>query len=799
MRIPLSWLAQYISLTQTPDEIANKLTMAGLEVDAYETTGAHLQDVVVARVLEANKHCNADKLTVAMVSDGQTTYQVVCGAPNCRAGIKVALARVGAQLQGEKGIFEIKQAKIRGIESSGMLCSGKELGLSDDDEGIMELPEYFKEGWSLASIYADTIFEISLTPNLSHCASVMGVARELAAILGQPFRLPQINVRESEEPIENSLRLQVSDAEGCPRYACRVIKNVHVGPSPDWLKMYIEKCGLRSVNNVVDVTNYVLLEMGHPLHAFDYDQLEGQEIVVRKAKEREFIQTLDGKERILKETMLVICDSQRPVAIAGVMGGSKSEVHEGTRHVVLESAYFDPVSIRRTSKQLGLQTDASKRFERGTDPNQVRTVLDYATMLIQQVAGGEVQAGVIDKQAKAFPKIQVPCRLSRINHVLGMVFSVGEVENILNNLQFAYQWDGQDQWTVSIPTYRVDIKSEIDLIEEVARLYGYDNMSRQGGYYQSSTLPSVPIYVFEQQMRARLIAEGLQEFLTCDLIGPSLLQVVRDQSMPPESIVKVLNPVSIEQSILRTSLLPGLLQVVKYNWDHQNHHVAGFEIGRIHFRDGEHYQEQSVMGLILTGQSRYSHWDRKSHDYDFFDLKGIVENVLAGLGIPQVTFKNLEMPTFHSGRQASVFIDSLEIGTIGEIHPAIQRRLDVPQRIFFGEFNLQDLLQIAKPLGEIKPLALYPGSERDWTFTVKETVPFAQVLDLIQAQRSVLVEEVSLKDIYRSDKLSPGYQNMTLHFVYRDPSKTVEQEVVDAEHQRLTTAVLQQLGDEVKV
>jgi phenylalanyl-tRNA synthetase beta chain len=799
MRIPLSWLQEYISLSLSPSEIAKKLTMAGLEVDSWVTIGENLKDIVVGRVLEANKHPNADKLTVATVSDGKETYQIVCGAPNCRTGIKVALARVGVSLRDGDQVFTIKKAKLRGVESAGMLCSEKELGLSDHHEEILELPDHLPEGASLADFYTDTYFDISLTPNLSHCTSVVGVARELAALTEQPLRLPHIHLQEDEDPIDNSLYVNVVDKDDCPRYTCRVIKNVQVGPSPDWLKGRLQKCGLRSVNNIVDVTNYVLLEMGHPLHAFDYDKLEGQGIVVRKAQEREILQTLDGKERHLKETMLAICDSLRPIAIAGVMGGLDSEIQDYTRHIVLESAYFDPMSIRRTSKQLGLQTDASKRFERGTDPNQVITVLDRAAMLIQKVAGGQIQRGVIDIQSKEFPESIVMCRLSRINQLLGRTFSRGEVEDIFRRLQFPYQWDGQDQFLVRIPTYRGDIKAEIDLIEEVARLYGYDNIPRQAGRYHASSLPSVPIYLFEKEVRSRMIAEGLQEFLTCDLIGPSLLNIVQDHSMPPESIVKVVNPTSIEQSVLRTSLLPGLLQVVKHNFDHHNHNIGGFEVGRIHFRDGEQYKEQSVVGIVLSGMATPPHWDQKPRPYDFFDLKGIVENFLQELGISNVAFKNLGLETFHSGRQASIFVDSLEIGSIGEIHPAIQRRLDVPQRILFGEFNLQDLLQIVKPLEKVKPLAIYPASERDWTFTVKESVPFAKIRELIQEQGSAILEEVSLKDIYHSEKLGSGYQNLTLHFVYRDPSKTIEQEVVEAEHQRLTKAVLQQLGDAVKV
>lgn len=793
MRIPLSWLKEYLPLTQSPAEIAKTLTMAGLEVDNWETVGHNLQDVVVAKVLETSKHPNADKLTLATVTDGKETYQIVCGAPNCRPGMKTALARVGVTLKKGDQELTIKKTKIRGIESFGMLCAADELGLSEAHDGIMEFPNHISEGTSLSEIYADTFFDISLTPNLSHCFSVLGVARELSALLEIPFQVPKAVVEEGQDPIENFIHVSIVDKDACPRYACRVIQNLKVGPSPEWLKQRLEKCGLRSVNNVVDATNYVLLETGHPLHAFDYEKLQGGKLIIRKAVEGESIKTLDGKVRPLKDTILAICDQSKPAAIGGVMGGFDSEIQDHTNHIVIECAYFNPMSVRRTSKQLGLQTDGSKRFERGTDPNEVPFVLDRVTMLIQQLAGGEIAKGVIDILTREFPEKVFSCRLSRTNQLLGTAYSRGEVENVFKRLQFQYQWDGADIFLVHVPTFRNDIKAETDLIEEVARVLGYDNIPREGGRYTASSLPPIPIYLFEKEIRARLIGEGLQEFLTCDLIGPTILQIIHDQTSLPEGMVSVLNPTSIEQSILRTTLLPGLLHVVKHNMDHQNHRIAGFEIGRIHFREHDQYQEQPVLGIILSGPSTPYHWENKVRDYDFFDLKGIIENLLEVLGINGAIFKNIDLKTFHSGRQASVYIEDLEIGSIGEIHPAIQRRLDVSQKILFAEFNLTHLQQLAKPLEKVKPLAIYPGSERDWTITVKDSVPFATFEDLIKKQKSAVLERITLKDIYRSEKLPKGYQNVTIHFIYRDPSKTIEQEIVEAEHKRLTDAVVQQL------
>ncbi|MBA3722110.1 MAG: phenylalanine--tRNA ligase subunit beta [Parachlamydiaceae bacterium] len=799
MKIPLSWIKEYVHLNQTPIEIAKILTSAGIEVDGIEGASLNSEGVVVGHVLEVEKHPNADKLCIAQVTDGKETFQVVCGAPNCRKGLNVAFARLGAILKDENGKnFTIKNTKIRGVESSGMLCAGDEIGISDDHDGILELPESYKVGTPLADYYTDTIFEISLTPNLGHCTCVLGIARELSAATALPIHKQKIEVEEIDKSIDDAIELTVVDPIACPRYTCRLIQNVNIGPSPEWLKKRIEQCGLRSINNVVDVTNYVLMELGHPLHAFDYDLLEGKQIIVKKALEGERFVTLDGKERILASDDLMICDEANSVAIAGVMGGSNSEVSDKTRNVLLEAAYFDSVVIRKTSKRLGLQTDSSKRFERGTDPNNLVTSLDRATMLIQLVAGGQVLADVKEFAAKEFPEKVIPCRLSRVNEMLGLNIGRGEIESIFQRLHFQSHWEDSNIIAVQVPTYRVDIQAEIDLVEEVARIYGYDNIPKKSAKYNSSVLPHAPIYLFEKEIQARLITEGLQEFLTCDLIGPALLNIVQDHSRPSESVVSVLNPVSIEQSVLRTSLLPGLLQVVKYNYDHQNHDVAGFEIGRIHFKEGNQYKEQSIAGIVLSGKAHPHHYDGKDRDYDFYDLKGIVENLLKELGVGDPIFKNLDVSTFHSGRQASLYIDSLDIGVLGEVHPSILRRLDIPQRILFAELNLHDLIQVIQRKPKVKELSKYPGTERDWTVTIKTDVPYVKVLEEIKKNGSSILEDVSVLDIYRSEKLGKEFQNMTLRFAYRDPSKTIELETVDKEHFRLISEVSKKLGDAVK-
>lgn len=636
---------------------------------------------------------------------------------------------------------------------------------------------------------SEAVFEVSLTPNLGHCASILGVARELSAAFRIPLKQPPISFKESAtESISKLVKVEIEDKKGCLRYAARLIRNVKIGPSPAWLQKRLQDCGQNSINNVVDITNYVVMELGQPLHAFDFEQLNGHKIVVRAAKNGERFTTLDGKERILNEGDVLICDANKPVALGGVMGGRNSEVTDQTTNILLEAAYFEPRIIRKTSKRHGLSTDASKRFERGTDPNLVLKALDRAAMLIEQEANGSVVQGIIDVQVQPFHEKQITVRLNRVNQILGTHLSMSEVDEILRRLHMSVRTES-NQLIVTVPTYRSDISQEIDLIEEVARVYGFENIKRSSSCYRTSQLNHAPIFLFEREVSARLVAAGLQEVITCDLIGPTYIDIVGESVMPPEAYIKVLNPTSVEQSILRTSLLPGLLQVAKYNIDHQTHDLSGFEVGRIHFKSDDQYKEQSVAGIILMGKNRQAHWDRKPSDADFYDLKGIVENLLVELNIPGPTYKNRGYPTFHSGRQASIYVDALEIGTMGEVHPAILRRLDVTQRLLFAEINLQDLLKVRQKDTKMRPLAIYPSSERDWTITVDEQKPIEELLKAIYAIPSTLLEEVTVKDIYRSDKLGKGLKNATFHFVYRDNNKTVAQEDVDREHQRITSTI----------
>lgn len=804
MKLPLSWIKEYIELPHSAEEISDILTMAGLEVDAIEPAPLPYESVIVGKVIETKQHPEADKLCVATVSDGSDEFQVVCGAPNCRAGLITAFAKVGAKLTSGEKPFKIKKSKLRGVESMGMLCSEMELGLSEEAEGIIEFPENYTAGTDLHEIYGDTIFEISLTPNLGHCASILGVSRELSAATGIPLKGKVLETLknnfslgdEDSTDIRDLASISVQNTEHCPRYACRVIKDLKIAPSPVWLRRRVEGCGMRSVNNVVDITNLVLMEFGHPLHAFDYDKLEGHGIIVRSAEEGEKFHTLDDEHHTLNKEALLICDHEKPVALAGVMGGLNSEVGVLTKNVLLESAYFHPGNIRRTSK-ITVQSEASKRFERGTDPNNVLLALNKAADLMRELAGGTVIGGYIDNKESSFESWSAQCRYSRINSILGLQLAIGEVEEIFERLELSCEFDGDDTFTVNVPTYRNDIHEEVDLIEEVIRVYGYDNVEIRPAHYQSSPLPHTPLFSFEKKVRSQLVSEGLQEFLTCDLISPRQIETTTGKTIEADSLIKVLNPTSVEQSVLRPSLLPGLLQVVRYNHDHKNFDISGFEIGKIHFKTEEGYMEQTMAGIILSGKTRPHNWSAKDEEINFYDLKGIVENQLSSLGISHYSFGDASFASFHPGRQASIHIQDTTVGSIGEVHPAVLRKLDIDQRVFFCTLNLQELLEFQKTEQKMSEIPVFPGSDRDWTITMKDEASMKNVFSAISSIPSKLLQKVTLRDIYRSEQIGEGLKNVTLRFVYRDNKKTVSQKSVEAEHTRITEKVLTALGEHV--
>ncbi len=796
MKIPLSWLSEFIDLEMTPQQIAKILTQAGIEVEAIHVVAPKLNKVVVGRVTGVEKHPTADKLCVAQVTDGSETYQVVCGAPNCRQGLKTAFAMAGGSLEDPTGsVLKIKKTKLRGVDSFGMLCSSQELGVGGDEDGIIEFDEHLKEGADVGQLYADTVFEVALTPNLGYCASMLGVSRELSAVIRHPIKWsPTILDDKTSHECAEAVKVRVEDQKRCPRYSCRLVKDVKIAPSPDWLQKKLLSAGVRPVNNVVDITNYVLMEVGQPLHAFDFGKLHSNEIIIRCAKEGEKLVTLDSKERKLHSEDLLICDAKEPIALAGVMGGLDSEISDQTTNILIESAHFDRRTIRRTSQRTNLQSDASKHFERGADPNKVLFALDQAAVMIQELAGGSIVPGVVDQSIESFTPKVITCRIDRTNKMIGLKLSLSEIEDIFTRLGMEVKEVTDNELQITVPTYRGDIEGEIDLIEEVARLYGYENIPKASPTFHTSTIPHHPMFRLERSLSKRLVGEGLQEFVSCDLIGPSILEVIDPANSITPSHISVLNPNSVEQSILRTSLLPGFLRILKYNYDRQVADIAGFEIGRIHLKNQEQMLEQTALGIILTGKAAPHFWEGEQQEVDFFQTKGILENIFQQVGLSQVIFKKSANQTLHDGRQAYIWCGEQEIGFIGEIHPAITRRLGIAQRIYFAEVNLTQIIPLISESAQMEPLAIYPSSERDWTMTLDESIPAQQLLEAVKKVPSRLLESVSLINIYRNEeKVGKGKKNITLRFVYRNPKKTIQQEAVDNEHARIIEATQQEV------
>jgi phenylalanyl-tRNA synthetase beta chain len=797
MKVPLSWLQEYININLSPEKLSHALTMAGLEVDLWEKTSLPFEGVVVGKVISKKPHPDAEKLCKAIVTDGSEEYQVVCGAPNCREGLITAFAKIGAKIQEPDGkSFKIKKSKLRGIESYGMLCSGKELQLSEEYEGILDFPETMPIGSDLADYYSDIVFEISLTPNLSYCASIIGVARDLSATLEIPFTVPEVQITENEDdPIENNITVEVHNTTSCPRYCCSMLKDVTIQPSPQWLQQRLVAAGIRPINNVVDVTNYVLLEYGHPLHAFDYNKIADKKIIVKDASKDETFTTLDGQERKLNTNDLMICDGEKSIALAGVMGGANTEMSDNSTNVLLEAAYFHPSTVRKTSKKLNLQTDSSWIFERGSDVNNVPKALKRATQLIHELAGGTIVKGIVDTAKEPFEDQIIHCRPDRINLVLGTQLSRNEIETIFKRLGFSCD----HEMNITVPTYRVDISAEIDLIEEVARVYGYDNIPKKSPRYTTCNLDISPIYTFGQDIRNNLINEGLQEFITCDLISPKMADLISGSLATTEKLLKIQNPTSVEQSVLRPSLLSTMLHIVKHNQDHSNHDVMGFEVGRIYFQGEDSHKEQPVVAIVLSGKRHPHHWQEKNSDLDFFDLKGIAENLLVGLGISKPSFVGSQFENFHPGRQASIMVNGINLGIIGEVHPSTTKTVDVDGRVFFAELNLCDLLEVRRSEPIITELPIFPASERDWTITLENSVSSQEVLNVIENTKTKFLEQTSIKDIYQSDKIEKEYRNITFNFVYRNNKKTISLKEVEKEHNQITDNVLQKFKNNIKL
>ncbi|MBU1709464.1 MAG: phenylalanine--tRNA ligase subunit beta [Proteobacteria bacterium] len=796
MKFTTEWLSQYIDSGLTAAALSHRLTMAGLEVDSVCELFRDLGDTVkVAKILSAEKHPDADKLTVCTIQVGAENRRVVCGAPNARAGMLTAIALPGAVLQ--NGLI-IKKSKIRGEISEGMLCSEKDLGVSEDHSGIMEIPGDFESGVSLVDVLglADTAIEVDLTPNRPDCASVIGIAREVGGFVNKKINHP-VQGPLPELTGENiPFSVDVLDQEACPRYAARMLKGVTIGPSPWWLKKRLLAVGQRPINNIVDVTNFVMLELGQPLHAFDFDMLHGGKIIVRNAKPDEKIISLDGTERQLDSEMLMICDAEKPVAIAGVMGGKGSQVTDDTINILLESAYFSPISIRRTVRSLNMGTDSSYRFERGVDPEGIPVALERAIRLMQEIAGGEIVVNGVDccGAIPAQPKLSL--RVQRVCDMLGMEISADVISELLQSIEFDVVKTNGKVLTIEPPSFRVDIEREIDLIEEVARLVGYNNIP--------ISLPVSPMSFPETGTGRRLrkkvadimTALGFYEAINYSFVSENHFDMLGlDKNDSGRDCVRLMNPLAEDQSVMRRSLVPGLLENVKRNINHQNVDVQLFELGKVFIptKDPQPLEEQRLTAMISGRRNQgFPLLYAGTEKADLYDLKGVIQSLLHALRLDTVSFAADEqkLPYAKDGNCLYLKAAKVIIGCFGYIAKDVLKEFGIKQDVLFMDLSLTRISELKARSKAFEPLPRFPAVKWDIAVVVPEAVGGGELLQTISDFDNPLVEKAEIFDIFRGKSVEHGYKSVAVSITYRSREQTLEDDMVAAVHKNITNLLV---------
>jgi phenylalanyl-tRNA synthetase beta chain len=805
MKVTLNWLKQYVDFDYTPEELTERLTMLGLEVEGVEEVGGGFDGIVVAEVVTRDKHPDADKLSVCQVNDGAGERQIVCGAQNFQAGDKVPLILPGASLPAKPGEkpFTINVGKIRGVESLGMMCAPSELGLAADSDGLMILPADAAVGQPLAEHLGcaekDFVFDLEVTPNRPDWNSAIGIARELAAVGGTKLKLPDPVLPEAKAgKVEDLVAVRLDNPDHCPRYSARVVKGVKVGPSPDWLRNTLEKIGIRSISNVVDVTNFVMMEIGQPLHAFDYRLIgrgaDGKPtIVVRSATAGEKFTTLDDQEHELSEPNLLIADEDKGIALAGIMGGLNTEINDDTVDVLIEAAYFEPTNIRRTSKEQKLSTDSCYRFERGCDPNIIDWASRRAAQLIIETAGGDLAEGVIDAYPNPVAPKTITLRHEKVNKLLGIELTDEEIDKHLTSLELGNPSPG----SFEIPTYRVDIKGEIDLIEEVVRLHGINDVPSTAprGAHGSNEYDSVHDEIAEA--RRLLTGMGLDEAQGQTLIGNDKAKLATDA----ENLIALSYPLSSDMNVLRPSLLPGLLDALSHNLTHSNHDIALCEVGRVFSKQEGELKEERRLAIALTGQRNPAFWsgDDREAKYDIHDLKGFIDEFLEDYGLRGVFFARREDAT-------KLLIESTEIklggklvvGQIGQLQPALGKQLKLRDPAFLAELNLDVLLKRRNTGKSLKQLPSVPGSRRDIALLVPEEVTHEEILKTAKKAKADNLESIELFDVFRGQNIPEGQKSVAYAFNYRHPERTLKDKEVENAHNKVTEHLKSKLNATVR-
>jgi phenylalanyl-tRNA synthetase beta chain len=800
MKITINWLRALVEVVLPADELADALVMAGIDVEAVEEHRVSWRSVEVAEIVSVAPHPNADRLRLCEVRTGRETVRVVCGASNMQPGDHVALAPPGTALPDGR---QIARATIRGQTSEGMLCSASELALADDDGGgILILPRDAPVGSALVDYLGaeDTVLDLAPTPNRGDCLSVLGIAREIAALTGARLHVPAPHVLEGEPAASTLAQVEVEAPDLCPRYCARLLRGVQVGPTPPWMRTRLALVGLRSINNVVDVTNYVMVERGQPLHAFDLARIAGSRVVVRRAVTREGLVTLDGIERELAHDDLVIADAESAIAVAGVMGGERSEIRPETRDVLLESAFFVPQTVRRTARRLGLATDSSFRFERGVDPAATAAALDRAVELLLECAGGTVARGVLERHARRRPTAPIRLRPARLNALLGTHLGSAEIERPLRALGAEIARGSKTHVRVVPPSHRFDLQVEVDLIEEVARLAGYDTIP--------ATTPAVAIggpgsglqRDVEERARAALRAAGLSEMVTLALIAsaenrrfPGLPEMAGDP-------IPLRNPLSADADELRRSLLPGLLHVLEENRRHGESLIGGFSLGRVYARSGSQYHERQALGLLIAGTWPPATVGEAARASAFADIKGALDLLLGRLHLDAVRWETLagEAPYLHPGKSARITIGSVLCGVAGALHPDLVAESGLAGEVWVAELDMLRVVQYCPRRVNFRVLPRFPAVQRDIAVVVEMDFQAQLVLDAIAASGEPLAEDARIFDQYTGAPIPDGKKSLAYTISYRAADRTLTDEEVNAVHERIVGALLQRLPVEVR-
>jgi phenylalanyl-tRNA synthetase beta chain len=796
MKVSLKWLRDCVDISLPAAELAQKLTMAGIEAKGWQVIGGGWESIVVGQIAAINPHPNADRLHLPTIDLGTEQQTVVCGASNLKVGDKVAFAHVGAQLiDGHTGeVIRLEAVKIRGVVSNGMVCSEKELGISDSHEEIMVLPADAPVGTPLADYMGDVIFDLEVTPNRPDCLSVIGIAREVAALTGQEVHLPEASYDEAAVPIDRQVSVEIVAPDLCPRYSASLVSGVKIASSPRWMQQRLLACGMRPINNIVDITNYVMFEYGEPLHAFDYRQIGGKKIIVRRAEKGETMVTLDGVKRVLSPDMLVIADGERGVAIAGVMGGVDSEVTEQTTDIFLEAASFNPASIYHTGNSLGLSSEARLRFERGISPEIALPALKRATQLLIEFGGGKAAKGLIDAYPGKKERKPILLTTGKTRSLLGVDFSFDQIKGTLTALGFDCKPAGSasEVW-VTAPYWRSDISLAEDLIEEVARIIGYDQipvtMLSQSVPRQDPT----PILKLKQEARQSLTGYGFQEVITYSLTSLDLLNKLLPEPHPLEPApLRMAKPMTADQEYLRPSLRPNLLPALEANRRHEEGSIRLFELGRVYLpRPNDLPHEPEVLCGILTGPRFEQSWRGGDELLDFFDAKGIVEGLLSQLGVA-ASFEPSEDESLHPSKQAAIVVDNNRLGVIGELHPKVAEAFELARDVYLFEINLTALLPFTIGHKLFQPIPRFPAVVRDMALVVDAGVAHRQAQDVIKG--FPLVTEVALFDVYSGGQLTAGKKSLAYRITFQSPTHTLTDDEVNKVQQKILDKLSKRLG-----